>query len=288
LDPAIGLVGLNGGLFWNYNDPSTPLGFLAEITGSQFGAGSAAVSVFNGSTAQGYLWNWLTTLNTAYGAFGLILAFIGVARMWAANWKLTLSLLFLTLAAVPFSFAYANVEADADRYRMLSLWLVPILMGGGAANFTDGSKFIAGIRAAVVCCLMLLWGGETMHNNASLLQNRSDSGARNLISAAAKRIPPGSIIVTSWLDATSLAYAAYAEGTLRGRTIVAGWPSDYARRYHAWARERKLYLIGTVGASPGVRIVPDGQVDGRLLWRVVPLRRGPCRDPYTNRLITPC
>ena len=289
LDPALSLAGVRGGIFWNYNDPSTIHGLVAELTGSQFGAGATVLSVFNGATTQSFLWSWLSTLNTAYGAFGLVLAFIGLARLWSTDWKRTASLLLLTLGAVPFSFAYAGVEGDPERYRMLSLWLVPILMGASAASVQSAPPVIATVRSIVVCVLMLLWGGETMQNNSSLFENRHDTGGRTLIREAAAHIPPGSVIVTSWLDATSLAYAAYVDGSLPGRTIVAGWSKDYDKYYRSWAKTHRVYLVGTYGPAPGVRLIRSGTLDGsHPLWQAIPLNNATCRDPYTNRLVTGC
>jgi Protein of unknown function (DUF2723) len=271
LDPTLSLTGIQGGIFWNYNDPSTLHGLLAEVTGSQFGAGGTVLSIFNLSTTQTYLWSWLTVLNGAYGVFGMGLAAIGLARLWSMDWKATISLLLLTLAAVPFSFAYAGVEGDIDRYRMLSLWMVPILMGASAAIRQPSRNGAMLLRTAVVCVLMLMWGAQTMQNNWALFDERKNSGGRALITETQSRIPAGSVIVTTWLDATSLAYGAYVDGSLPGRTIVAGWAADYRQYYRSWAKTHTVFLIGNNGHVPGVRLRRVGMLDGsHPFWRVVP------------------
>lgn len=271
VDPTAGLPGIHGGIFWNYNDPSTLPGLAAELTGSQFGAGHTVLSAFAPQTLQRYLWMWLGMANTAYGAFALVLAFIGLARLWRRNWRIALVLLILTLAAVPFSYTY-SVESDADRYRLLSLWLLPLLMASAALPLNDERDLAHSVRAAVVFVLTLIWGVETFAFNSSLFSNRFDTGGRALISEASTRVPAGAIVVTPWVDATSLAYGAYTDGTFSGRVIVAGWPDDYAADYRAWLARRRVYVIAEAqpAAAHGVRYAPVGRLDGgHRLWRVL-------------------
>ena len=66
-------------------------------------------------------------------------------------------------------------------------------------------------------------------------------------------MPPGSVVVTGWLDATSLAYGAYVEGSLPGRTIVS---DDHLNLplYRVWARRQRVFVLVNphdVGALPG-------------------------------------
>ena len=166
-DPTLGLQGVHGGLFWNYNNPSTWSGFVAEITGSQFAAGGSALSAFVPTTLQGFLWNFLTSLDTAFGAFSLILAAIGVVRLWSEGWNRCLAFLALTLCIVPFSYGY-GVEGDAERYRLLCYAAFTIFMA--CAALPRGGDRMPLVRTAVVTALMLLWGGETMWNNALRLR----------------------------------------------------------------------------------------------------------------------
>ena len=288
LDPTSALAGIHGGLFWNYNDPSTWSGFVAEVTGSQFGAAGTILSLFHSGNLQAYVWNWLAMLDSTYGAFGIILAFVGLARLWSINWRLTSTLLLLALSVVPFSFAYANVEGDPERYRMLSLWLVPILMGGAASIRQSAFNQRNSLRASVVCVLMLVWASETLLNNRVLFEHRNNVGGRTLINEAASHIPTGSVVVTNWLDATSLAYGAYVDRSLEKRVIVAGWFTDYAPYYSSWLRNQRVYWLGnSVPSAISVRLLPAGQLDSaHQLWRVLPLAHA-YRDQYTGRLIRP-
>ena len=63
-----------------------------------------------------------------------------------------------------------------------------------------------------------------------------------MIDAVRPYVPPGSAIVTDWLDATSLAYGAYVDGSLPGRIIV----SDDKLRvplYQRWAKTRRVFVL---------------------------------------------
>jgi hypothetical protein len=44
------------------------------------------------------------------------------------------------------------------------------------------------------------------------------------------------VIVVDWIDATSLAYGAYADGSLPGRIIVSGWFPEATGLYREWVQ----------------------------------------------------
>lgn len=222
-------------------------------------------------------------LNAAFGFFGIVLAAIGLSILWRSERRTAVALLVLTLAIIPFTYAYTNVEGDADRYRLLTIWLVPILMA--AAAIPRDSSFLNFARSAAVMALMSLWALQTFHNNAATFGDRNNVGGRTLITEVAALIPPGSVIVTGWLDATSLAYGAYVDHSLPGRIIVSAGAEDYARDYPAWLRHYRVYFLGNTVPSPfpGLQFSRSSIVDGsHTVWRVTAVHG---RDPYTNRLI---
>lgn len=268
-DPTSQLIGTTGSLFFNYNDPSTWSGFIEEISGSQFNASGHTWAAWNPSQMQNYLWQWLTSLNTEYGIFGAVLAFLGFQRLWRYNWRCATVLVLLGVMAVPFSYAFASVEGDPDRYRLLSFWLIPILMS--AASISLGTEK-AWIRKGIVATLMLLWGAQTFHNNQGLFNNRNNMGGRPFIREVAARVPSGSIVVTRWIDATSLAYGAYVDGSFSGRTVIAAWPEQDAALYSRWVRDAPVYIIVQPGTSlSGINIKSLGSLDSsHELYRVVP------------------
>ena len=273
LDPASTLAGIHGGIFWNYNDPSTWGGLVTELTGSQFGAGHTVFSAVAPSSLQSYFWQWITMLNTAYGLFGIVLAAVGLSVLWRSDRRTAIALLVLTLAIIPFTYAYANVEGDADRYRLLTIWLVPVLMS--AAAIRPDASFVNTARSGVVVVLMALWGLQTFQNNSAIFADRNNVGARPLITKVAAHIPPGSVIVTGWLDATSLAYGAYVDHSLPGDIIVSAGPREYASDYPAWLRHYRVYFVGNSAPLPlpGVGFSPSSTLDvGHTVWRVTAMR----------------
>ena len=55
-------------------------------------------------------------------------------------------------------------------------------------------------------------------------------------------MPSGSVIVTDWLDATSLAYGACVDGSLPGRIIVSDDRLDVSL-YRRWARDHRVFVL---------------------------------------------
>ena len=267
-DPTSQLIGTTGSIFFNYNDPSTWSGFAKEISGSQFGASGHALKAWSPARLQNYLWQWITSLNTEYGAFGIVLAFIGLQRLWRGNRRIAIVVVLFGIMAVPFSYAFANIEADPDRYRLLSYWLIPILMSCAALPLGGKPHWI---RRIIVATLILSWGTQTFLNNRYIFNDRKNLGGRPLITEAALHIPQGAIVVAKWLDATSLAYGAFVDGSFSNRTIVAAWPQQDAAFYNDWARTAPVYIIAQPGSAPsGVKITYLGLLDSNhAYFRVV-------------------
>jgi hypothetical protein len=49
--------------------------------------------------------------------------------------------------------------------------------------------------------------------------------------------------MVDWLDATSLAYGAYVDGSLPGRIIVSGWDESNIAKYKRWAQTHDVYIL---------------------------------------------
>lgn len=268
LDPTASLQGVSGGLFWNLGDPSSRNGFFQTVSGSKFGAGSSALSAINFDRLQGDAAAWLTNAATAYGAYALLLAIVGVPALWRRNSRATLVLLVMGLAAVPFSYAYAGIESDTERYRLLSYWTLAVLLGGVSAEAAARRHWLTTVAIAA----FLMWSvQQTFSNNVSLLQNRFNAGSSSLVRDVAARVPNGAVIEAPWLDATSLAYAAYVDGELKTRAVVSAWPDEYANDEAAWSRVRPVYVLGPANiVVPGVRLSPPIPVDAsHWLYRVL-------------------
>jgi hypothetical protein len=72
-----------------------------------------------------------------------------------------------------------------------------------------------------------------------------------VIDAVRAYVPPQSVIVADWLDATSLAYGAYVDGSLKGRVVV----SDDEPRipvYRRWAAKHRVFVLADPHDTHGI------------------------------------
>ena len=258
LDPTAVLPGGGGGIFWNYNDPSTPAGFVRALTGTESDAPRFLFASLNPLHAQDALWAFFSGIGEQFGAFALVLVLAGAVAAWKRDWRTTSFLCVACTAALMFSVTYPN-EADVGRYRILALWLAVPLLGSLAPS--SGASSWAPLRPLLAA---FLCAGAAI----SLVQHRSffirppREGGRWIIDAVRPYVPPGGVIVVDgWLDATSLAYGAYVDESLRGRIIVSGWDARDMGNYRAWASGRPVFILtdphaegSLAGASRAVRL----------------------------------
>ncbi|HVA32867.1 MAG TPA: DUF2723 domain-containing protein [Candidatus Baltobacteraceae bacterium] len=251
LDPTLPL-GTNGGIFWNYNNPSTPAGLLMDLSGDQSGAPSYFLSSFNPVHLQAALWAFITGIGEQFGAFVLVLVAVGAYNAWKRDWRTTLFLCVACTAALLFSVTYSN-ESDVGRYRLLALWLAVPLLGFVVPRDWTGWK---PALAQIALVLFLASGtGMALASGHSFFEHAPGEGGRWVIDAVRPDVPRGSVILVDWLDATSLAYGAYVDGSLPDRIIVSGWNPAEVPRYRQWARSRPVYILANPKDTP---VVPPG------------------------------
>jgi len=243
LDPTRILPGIDGGFLWDYNHPSTWQGFLAEVSGSQFGAGSTVAAALALGAYPTYAQQWLHEAVPEFGQFGMLLAAIGVVMLALRDWRAVAGLVIAACAAVPFAVAFRAVESDVARYFMLSFWMVGVAVAGWlpAAWFERGSALEKAVAAAILL-FTAVYAARTLHGNVAILQMRDDRGAQNVIDTVRSSTPANAVVVTPWLDATALGYAAYVQRSLGSRIIVSAWPDDMVAEYPAWMRQRPVYV----------------------------------------------
>jgi hypothetical protein len=253
LDPTHVLAGASGGVFWNYNDPRTFSGLLRELSGSESGTPGYFLASFNPVHLQDALWAFISTLGTQYGAFVLVLFAIGLIVLWKRDWRTTLFLCTACTVALIFSVTYTN-EGDVGRYRMLAIWLVvPIL---GALVPRRRGDFKAAFGAVVLAVFLAAGTNGAFQTGHGFFDHNAGEGGRWVINAVRPYVPPGSVIVVSWLDATSLAYGAYVDGSLPGRIIVS---EDEMRVpvYRQWAKSRPVFMLvnpNDTAPPPGTKL----------------------------------
>ncbi len=251
LDPTIGLQGTNGGIFWNYNDPRTLHGLALELTGSQFHTPGYFAQAFNPLRIGDALWAFVTGTQQQYGTFATFLILAGFAAAWRRNWRTALVLCVACTAALLFSIVYPN-ESDVGRYRLLASWLAVPLFGALMAEPESSARPI--LRFALILFLAI-GAGTAVANHRAFFHHAPGEGGRWVIDAVSYTVPAPSLVVTPWLDATSLAYGAYVDGSLRGISIV----SDNELRlalYRRWAAHNRVFVLVNphdVGSLAGAR-----------------------------------
>lgn len=270
LDPTSVLPGAGGGIFWNYNDPSTPAGLVRALSGSESEAPHYLLASLNPLHVQQALWAFFEGTAQQFGAFGLALLAIGAMRAWRRDWRTTAFLCIACTTALVFSVTYAN-EADVGRYRMMALWLAVPLWGALLPRGERG-KTAARLRWAM-CALAAVEIAASVYHQRGFFARKAGEGGRWVIQAVAPFVPPGGVvIVADWLDATSLAYGAYVDESLPGRIVVSGWHPEMTAEYRSWARRRPVYVLadphaiaGVAGANAAIRLDPYHE-----LFRIAP------------------
>jgi hypothetical protein len=242
LDPTHVLAGTNGGIFWNYNDPSTTAGFLRTLTGTEWDAPHFFLASFNPVHLQEALWAFVSGIAQEFGAFVLILVLVGAVGAWKRDWRTTLFLCATCTAALMFSVTYPN-EADVGRYRIMALWLAVPLLGFVVPALTNTDAIARTAQAGLT--VFLAFGSATeFAAHRGFLVHTAREGGRWVIDAVRPFVPPGSvIIVDGWLDATSLAYGAYADHSLPGRIIVSGFDPKDMNAYERWTRDHRVFIL---------------------------------------------
>jgi hypothetical protein len=239
LDPTLSLTP-DGGIFWNYHNPSTRGGLMLDLTGSDWDAPRYLFASLNPVHAQDALWAFIEGIGQQFGAFVLVLTFFGVAQAWKRDWRTTLFLCIACTAALLFSVTF-SVEGDVARYRLLGLWLAVPFVSMVVPRDVGGWKWLLA-RAALV---VFLASGVTlsMTSNPRAFVHTPGEGGRWVIDAVKPYIPPGGVLMVDWLDATSLAYGAYVDGSLRGRVIISGWDDGQMALYERWAKTRPVFIL---------------------------------------------
>lgn len=251
LDPTSVLAGTQGGIFWNYNDPRTIQGLARELSGSESQTPAYFLASLNPVHLAAALWAFVRELRLQYGVLGTAVALAGLIAAWRRDWRATLTLLVAALAGLVFSVVYPN-ESDVERYRMLVPWIAVAFFGA----LTPQSRRFRSIALQTALVMFFVIGIVTaLLSGRNFFYHPAGEGGRWVIEAVRPFVAPGSVIVTHWLDATSLAYGSYADRTLAGRIIVS---DDTLRvdRYRQWSNGRRVFILldpHDISAVPGTR-----------------------------------
>lgn len=238
LDPTAALSGVNGGIFWNYNNPSTLRGLGNELTGSETQTPGYFLASFNPLHFASAVQTFVATIAAQYGIPASVLLLGGLIAAFRRDWRAALIVTVACTAALLFSVVYPN-ESDVGRYRLLVSWLAVPLFG---ALTPRSRKAGAIVLHSALALILLAAGAIAFAQRDSYFSHRDAVGGRWVILAVRPYVPSGSVIVTAWLDATSLAYGAYVDGSLAGRTVVSDDRIEVPR-YRIWARQRPVFVL---------------------------------------------
>jgi hypothetical protein len=238
LDPAGALPGADGGIFWNYNDPRTLHGLALELSGSESQTPAYFLASLNPVHAGDALWAFVAGMHAQYGTLATLLLVCGFVAAWRRDWRATLVLTLACTGGLLFSVVYPN-EGDVGRYRLLASWLAVPLLGALTPQSGRAAAVLQHVALVVFLAIGTALAFESQHG---FLHHKTGEGGRWVIDAVRPYVAPGSVLVSSWLDATSLAYGAYVDGSLPGRIIV----SDDKLRielYRRWALTRRVFVL---------------------------------------------
>lgn len=263
LDPTSALGVPPGRPFWNTNDPRTREGFLREVTGSDFAAGSALTRIFDPATYRSVLPNFADVLLAQATPLAVVLGITGLFLLVRRERGLALALTVAFVLPVAFALAY-SVEADRERYYLIAFAVLWIAAAYAIVRVVSDWP-VARTPAAIA--LTVAVAAELIANRGLFAQPHS-SGARSVITAVQHNTPPNAILIAPWIYATPLAYAAYVEKSLDGRVVETGWLADDASRVPGWTKSRPVYVVGIVfGSVPGYRL--QAIRSSPVLYRVV-------------------
>ena len=251
LDPAGVLPGAGGGIFWNYNDPHTLHGLMLELTGSEFQTPGYFLASLNPLHVDAAIWAFIEGLQTQFGTFAVLLLAAGLVVAWRRDWRATLIVVLACTSGLLFSVIYPN-ESDVGRYRLLASWLAVPLFGALTPRSNRAGDVL--LHFALIFFLAVnTW--HAFHAQRGFFRHDPGQGGRWVIDAVRPHVSAGNVIVSYWLDATSLAYGAYVDGSLPGRIVVS---DDHLRTdlYRRWARQRSVFILvdpHAITSLPGAR-----------------------------------
>lgn len=241
-DPTLALGLPPGRPFWDSDHPAAWAGFWAEVGGGEFGTMKALSRLVDPAVIRQLpdRYGKETVGDLAGGV--LLIALVGVVAVLRRAPFTGLGIIGGTLLPVLFVLAYP-AESDPERYFLPSYWAIGLLSGAGADLLARGGlPRTPRAITAVVAALLLFVAGSNVYTNRGAF-GADDTSAREFINRIIHDTPPNAVIVTPWMYATPLAYAAYVERRLGDRVVVTGWPNDYRRYYPRWIADRPIIFV---------------------------------------------
>jgi hypothetical protein len=243
LDPTLAL-GLPVGLpFWDYDHPSTWTNFGRVLTGADFDVHSGFAGFLNVGAYGQFGEALVRRTYGAYGYLGALIAAVGAGTFVVRRDPRGLALVLVALLPVPYTESYNELQ-DPDRYYLFTLWCAAIAMGVGFDLALDLFRLEARsiVRYVFLAGLVASFAAAAP-DRRSMFDQANDYGAPQYVADVKSLTPDAAIVLAEWAYSTPLAYAAYVDGSLGGRTVVPSGPTQYLPYVSGWLRTRPVYLV---------------------------------------------
>ncbi|MBV8808656.1 MAG: DUF2723 domain-containing protein [Acidobacteriaceae bacterium] len=275
LDPTMAVGVPPGQPFWDYGHTADLHRFILQLTGAQFPKGNALRALLQPGEYPTFALTFFGKALDELGAPMLFLAVAAVIRLLFSDRLTLIALSLIVLLGVPFALSY-GVEIDPDRYLLTAYWGIAILAGIGAQGILALTKTRLQNRIALALLAIVLLESVIydFQVNAYVWQQRSDRSAEQFVDRVIQKTPPGSIIVSPWVYATTLAYAGYVEHRLNGRIVETAQPFAPPLPLIVQARKRPLFVLYFETTPRSIAGVRQALVDrtGAGLYRIIPRR----------------
>lgn len=249
LDP-VAQMGIVGNAFWDYDHPVSPDNFLDLVFARDLDVPSALHAYAN----DGYLdsaVSFATVAGRELTAIGLVAVVLGICFAYYERDGRVAVLCVAGAAPALFALGFAG-ESDASRYYLPAFAALSATAGYGLAALRWRFARVPAQIALLVTIVVLLTTQPTISGQAD------DRRALDQADAVLAATPEDAIVVASWTLAPPLAYRAYVDHAVGGRTIVPAWFGETANQMEAWSAQRPVFVVGT----------PEGSVRGFRLERL--------------------
>jgi hypothetical protein len=226
---------------WDVNAPSTRQGFLAEITGAEFGTLPLWRSAVNPQNWLGYVKSLYATIHSSYDILFAVIIALGIIWLIQKRSKVCIMLLIAAASSTFVALAFAPLEGDPSRYLMLLLWIGALFAGG----LSVGWNWTIDPRRIIWALILLANAVYIAIGSSSVAAQQRDATSRPIVIWLAQAIPDKAIVVAPWADATTLAYASYADHTFPGHTILAAKAGDLNAQYASLAKIEPVYVLSS-------------------------------------------
>jgi Protein of unknown function (DUF2723) len=235
----------NGTIAWDTSHPRTLSGFIDEVTGRGFGTGTAFVRASDLRRLPSVAGRWLEYARKEMPPIVLVLAAAGLLGVALRTARLAAIAASVPAGVAIFSFAYVSLSVDLDRYLLPSFAVAAAFAAASAQLAPARIRRFAGpvVVALLAAAIVTSWHAERID-----LAQRGEDRGNIAIEAVQRDIPDGALVIVPWHDATSLAYAAFIDHSLGSRTIVLGWPAQFADHFADWARVRRVFIYADIYA----------------------------------------